>query len=133
MRKIKFRSWDKDNKKMIRSPYDADFNVIKEGEFIGERFIIMLYTGLEDKNGKEIYEGDIVRWKEEKWNRDYPPTYTEHSCLQEVIYERGEGGAGREVMGFMFNGAIKDIEVIGNIYENKTPETSVEGEGKENE
>jgi len=118
MRKIKFRSWDKDNKKMIRSPYDADFNVIKEGEFIGERFIIMLYTGLEDKNGKEIYEGDIVRWKEEKWNRDYPPTYTEYSCLQEVIYERGEGGAGRGAIGFMFNGAIKDIEVIGNIYEN---------------
>ncbi|WP_447579949.1 YopX family protein [Acinetobacter baumannii] len=65
MREIKFRAWLPTNNRM----YEFD-----ENESLGDhfnrliygfgKFELMQYTGLKDKNGKEIYEGDIVRWKE---------------------------------------------------------------------
>ena len=71
-REIKFRAWHKDLKKMFKigqitlekgtwnfEPNDRDFI----GMSIPSQpsFVLMQYTGLHDKNGKEIYEGDIVR------------------------------------------------------------------------
>ena len=63
MREIKFRAWNTDNLR-----FAPNFNVIIPTERDGKthRFepadnvILMQYTGLKDKNGKEIYEGDIV-------------------------------------------------------------------------
>jgi len=75
MREIKFRVWDNDNKLMY-SPKLGYPDIVLE--FDGEKFIlveyhefdkkihdnitVMQYTGLKDKNGKEIYEGDIVEY-----------------------------------------------------------------------
>ena len=68
MREIKFRAWDKK-----RSKWFDDFNITDEGNlftFQGrepstwdqDSIILIQYTGLKDRNGKEIYEGDIIKY-----------------------------------------------------------------------
>ena len=120
-REIKFRAWDKRNKQMLtvaqfvfdtrgeayleKSPIiarDKDYNHYS-GDF--ESMEIMQFTGLKDKNGKEIYEGDIVKFRN--------PVYAE------IIYLKGCFFAGNEFLGDrpLYNIKIP-YEVIGNIYEN---------------
>ena len=99
MREIKFRVYDKHNKiwKYFRVG-ECIFDGIIDMESLGE------FTGLKDKNGKEIYEGDIVQWLRYK---------------KPVIGKIGWGHAGFWVIGnfgqLYQNGSL---EVIGNIYEN---------------
>lgn len=68
MREIKFRAWDKALKSWTNYSIDDDLLMFYdkhaecwETDQEGERFILCQYTGLKNFNGKEIYEGDIVR------------------------------------------------------------------------
>lgn len=111
MREIKFRLFRKD--RGMRGPFDLEeFSYDQDGEFgegdysIGENGILMQFTGLKDKNGKEIYEGDVLDNYGGKYNSI-------------VEWNAGEDDECRNyIAGFWLNYEPGDLEVIGNIYEN---------------
>jgi len=110
-REIKFRFWDKVEKKMIypaNSFPNLDYLHFEDIERRGwgeEEFGSMQYTGLKDKNGKDIFEGDIIKV---------------NGRNMEVFFKDGYFGWGQEHDGKYSFDPFGDekIEVIGNIYEN---------------
>lgn len=66
MREIRFRVWDIELHMWINNIGMGKDNTLTKGN--EKRFCVMQYTGLKDKAGKEIYEGDMV--KHDAW--DYP-------------------------------------------------------------
>ena len=107
-RETKYRAWDKENKKMffVRELYwDENFQVLKaDGLIVDKQIELMQYISLEDKNGKEIYDGDIIIFSDSK---DEP---------RQIIFGNNDGWHPYN----LFNeNWWRDSEVIGNIYENK--------------
>lgn len=114
MRPIKFRAWQRPWKKMfILTHHDGKFltgnEEIETCDFNSPIWIVMQFTGLLDKNGKEIYEGDILSY-------EFP---NPSACYIDVI-EWQEGMT--ECCQSSYDGyETKNIEssrIIGNIHEN---------------
>jgi len=117
MREIKFRAWDKKTKKFML-PWPEGFYLFGETtcfDLMGQQFEkgedrllryndleIMQYTGLKDKNGKEIFEGDII----EGMHNFGPGGFSKR---RGIVEWKGDGYS----MNYW-----EDFEVIGNIYEN---------------
>ena len=104
MREIKFRAWNDNKKEMFDPVGEIDLN--------NER--VMQYTGLKDKNGKEIYEGDIIEWTGEPLLKDVP-NKNKYIIKWEIFHDIEK----YEITGSGFKTENPDrIEIIGNIYEN---------------
>lgn len=125
-RKIKFRAWDTEKNKWIYVSLgdlicgatsmpsaalgpnyrhaDGDQSTAGEFKCWGE------YTGLTDKTGKEIYEGDMVKHyahKRQKWVIEY--------LAPKFEARNAKNGS---VMALWHNGKLTDFKVIGNVFEN---------------
>lgn len=128
-REIEFRVYDKDLKKMryLNNCHDSiwfhkDGNGYYENMQTGqgEWFTsLMQYTGLKDKNGKKIFEGDIVKIN----NINYRVLYSEYRLS--FVFLRLKEATCYFSLDEIFEDyykenqfALLDIEVIGNIYEN---------------
>jgi uncharacterized phage protein (TIGR01671 family) len=84
-RPIKFRVWDKrENKGMYTQNmlYDAQLHHFWQDFVDYPGYELMQYTGLTDKNGKEIYEGDILK----------NPYDVSNKIIGQVLYESDHGG-----------------------------------------
>lgn len=136
-REIKFRAWDnvKDKMYYIGEEEDVSFSFDSNGiiaiditedeeEFKTLHHLhYMQYTGLKDKNGKEIYEGDITvdRWGNTdviRWHKEYGMYYT---CPIESINNSDDEVEKLHAFSdllFKNNVPKEFLVVIGNIYEN---------------
>lgn len=113
-REIKFRAFQ-DNQ-MLKSPSNSNYGLQKFFASLYEDAPIMQFTGLYDKNGEDIYEGDIVTYKRSVGNWTGQTMTTTHKIIftEEVNAFVMEYGSSyiklRKHWGY-------EYEVIGNIYE----------------
>jgi uncharacterized phage protein (TIGR01671 family) len=111
MREIKFRTFIKAQKFMaIQGEPDVETLSSFMFHYANEKHL-MQYTGLKDKNGTDIYEGDICKSsiKEKLFVIEYR---TDEEYVGFIPVEVGKKGISRFV-------SWNDLEIIGNIYENK--------------
>jgi len=121
MRKLKFRAWDKLEKRFIYPDkgYQGHYVLDLNGRFQnlqngsgGDEYVVQQFTGEYDKNKKEIYEGDIIRsYSEEFINDNYEG---------EVVFADAAFHVKIDDKTYTGLWSGDDIEVIGNVFE--TPE-----------
>lgn len=134
MREFKFRVWDKENNQFFQPVYEAYKGKVEElsiglygdlqmrtfkhasihESLFPNRFVLQQYTGLNDKNNVEIFEGDIIETilKEDNCGSSIDEVIFTNGCF--VSHDR-EGLLDNIVLS---DNEIKELRVLGNIYEN---------------
>ena len=122
----KFRAWDKLTNKMfpvVIISYYIPLACIEEpngmyAERDFDEIELMQFTGLKDKNGKEIYEGDIINYKYSRHtSTQFVVKYNEFQATFVVVDNHNDlVYTFRELADYI---QLNSLEVIGNIYENK--------------
>lgn len=128
-REIKFRVWDKNTKKFL---FQEDFAIRGDGLYIltwdwhhdygkswgfprDDEYVIQQYTGLEDKNGKEIYEGDFIKYEHPNDDQCVSRNTT-NIVLVRWSEENEDNHPGFRIVDLW--GQYGEREVVGNIFEN---------------
>ncbi len=131
-REIKFRGKDCSGQwvygDLIHKRHDKESVLIQDYKGLGsdvDTITIGQYTGLKDKNGKEIYEGDILT-KFANINKISDPMLSKEEpkyCLTTVVYDDAAfkvtyNGKPDAVINYYCGAMVKDMEVVGNIHDN---------------
>ena len=136
--KPRYRAWDKEENRWINiaslvfdeegelwylSPVMDDFNPVYYENELGKTWELMQSTGLKDKNGVDIFEGDVVRFT---WDMLSDVNATEKGKkvrISKVFWSDwraswavGKKSCNNDLFRYARNG--NTVEVIGNIYEN---------------
>lgn len=136
MERLKFKIWDKKNKRFLIKCLDnigindkqcIDTNEFKNNVFSyldwengsirlnSKKYVVLQYIGLKDKNCKEIYEGDIIKYIDDFY---YKVIYIKESACFVLSSIRKDS---KFKLSFAFRKSNnKGMEVVGNIFENKS-------------
>lgn len=119
----RFRAWDKEFKEMVQ--VDAlvfeeqivkatykNGNVVKEDL---KNYVLMQSTGLTDKNGKEIFEGDILSIETDEENVKLEVSWDSKHAL--FVFESKKYNA-KDTLGELFEDNPYPFKIIGNVWEN---------------
>ena len=125
MREIKFRMWDDEEKTMIDGDSLAFEEYLPIKDLLSQDSI-MQFTGLHDKNGKEIYEGDICNCPETGVDgtivfHNGRFTWTDGACHWDMVLNSKDGQPRDSVIP-----EADDLVIIGNIHETPSAKESQE-------